>query len=326
MYSGKMNFNKIKLIYIGAFQKHCSDTYRVNGLISSKKFDLVKIIDFRKDFNWYKDLSINCSKNKVDVVLINKGDSISFQTLKAIKSANKNVLFVYWYGDMRNEIPTFACEMSKIVDLVLVNHKDKVLLDTLGSYGAKVDFSHTATDTDVFVKKNIPERYDFGFFGGNYSGKFKDASFRETIVKAVLDSSKSFNLIGKGWDRGNPNLVYGDDLVEEMSKCRILITISNYNEISHYTSNRTWNQLASGFCFVKKFKGISDYFKDEKHCIFFEELDDFFLKANYYLDNSKERNEIYKQGRKLVKTHHTYTQRANKMFQIFTEMFIEKNG
>lgn len=80
----------------------------------------------------------------------------------------------------------------------------------------------------------------------------------------------------------------------------------------YYWSDRVYETLGrGGFLIMPYIKGLDDTFEDGKHLVFYEfgDFEDLKNKINFYLQNDQAREYIRKQGHELVKKHHTYTKR-----------------
>lgn len=323
-----MHSKKIKILYLGVFDKHCSDQYRVIGIELSGKFELVGSLDFRKlkkiyGDNFKKIVEIKIREKNVDCILMNKAESITPDDILYWKK--DGVKIAYWYGDMRDDIADYVSNKLKYIDLFLTNSDDKKYIEKISSLGIeknKIFFSHTATDLSVFRKyDDVKEIYDVSFFGSNYYNKFEDGNIRTNFIKK-LNSEKKYKIkvYGNGWNGlvNSSKPVYGKDFSVEASKTKIILGFSSFLNKHLYTSNRIWNSMACGFYLVNKFNGINDLFENKKHLVWFENYDEMKNLICYYLEHSQERRRIFEYGREQLK-HHTYMQRANDMYKIFME-------
>lgn len=313
-----MHSNKIKLLYLGAFGKHCSDKYRVKGFEEFGMFDLF-YLDFRVLYRDLGNRMIDTIKqfiknNQIQFILINKGEI--FTPGMIFELYRLPVYIYYWYGDMRDELAEFVKNNVEFYDAVMVNAFDENYTKMLKDAGAKkVLYSHTATDIDTFKRyENSPLVNDVAFFGGNYDDKFRGSKFRTNIINRLKNEIDiKFSVYGNNWGFGKP-IVYGDDFSRVASSSTMLLSISNYEDVHLYTSNRLWNSMACGMTLVHRFNGIDKLFKDGEEVVIFDSYEDLIDKIRYYKNKFDEVKRIFENGRRKIKFQHTYKKRAEEMF------------
>lgn len=316
---------KIKILYCGITGRHSSDIYRLKGFFQNN-LD-VYALDYRKIFSFGGEILLLDSilhavySFQPDLIFVNKGEKISPNIIKTIKKYFPEILWFLFYGDMREKLTLFMKRNLSNYDALLINADDKEYWDMYKEAGIKMIFYyHSATDTDIFKKiLNIKEKYDIGFFGGNYHGNFPDSILRYKIVEALIVKYKVL-IHGNAWGGYGNKAVYGDEYSKAASSCKILLGISNFNHIYKYTSNRTWNSMATGFVLHYYFNGIEILFKNNYHLVWFKKPNEMFKLIDYFLEHPVERKRIYRNGRELMKKDHTYKMRAKELSKIFLEV------
>jgi hypothetical protein len=84
-----------------------------------------------------------------------------------------------------------------------------------------------------------------------------------------------------------------------------------------YTSNRLYNILAAGgFCLSLYYPEMEKQFTNREHLVWFKNVKEAINLAGHYLGNTKERNRIAENGRKLFLEKHTPRCRVQNMFDI----------
>lgn len=326
-----MYSHKIKLMYLGVFENHCSDDYRLKGIKESGVFDLVGYGDFRSLYklhgeNFKYKINELIGDTEPQVLLINKGELITGDDIKFWKENFKNLLVVYWYGDMRDKIAEYVLNKISSVDLFLTNCDEDWYIDEISKFGIekyRIFFSHTATDCDTFKQYNVAKEHDLIFFGGNYKSKFKHSKIRTEYINKLSALNKyDIKIFGGNWNIGNAEKpIYGTEFSKQASKASIILGFSSYADRNHYTSNRIWNSMACGFYLTHYFKGIEDYFVNHRDLVWFHSYDEMVNEINYYLKNVNERKRIFENGRKKICLNYTYKNRALEMCNIF-EKFL----
>jgi len=331
-----MHNNKIKILYLGAFGKHCSDSYRVDGLKNCGLYDVVDVIDFRRFKKFHPDnfaemIGLVINNNQPDVLLMNKAESITYDDVLYWKKNYPKLVIAYWYGDMRDGVADYVKDKLQLVDAFLTNADDDKYYKEISSYGIdknKIFYSHTATDTDVFNKnENIDEEYDIIFFGSNYNNLFTDSNIRlEYIKKLNAEDKYKIKIFGGNWyglgDSQSP--VYGEEFASQASKAKIILGFSSFTSVNKYTSNRIWNSMACGFYLCHEFAGIGEIFEKGKHLEWFNDYDEMKFLIDYYLKNENKRKIIFQTGRQQVLRYHTYSYRAIEMYSIFKKLIKRK--
>lgn len=313
----------IKILYLGAFGKHCSDNYRVKGFWQAG-LD-VKVIDFRDVFRISGDVGL---KNYVlhelysydpDIVYVNKGEKFSPDILRQLNGVETKARWFLFYGDQRNDVPDFLKRQMKYYDAILVNSDDEDYKKQLMKYGAKkVLYHHTATDLEVFRKRNdIHERYDLVFFGGNYI-QFPNSEFRRDLIR-TLSKKYKIKVYGFNWGELSEHPVYGEDYSLAASEAKITIGVNAFNDINMYWSNRTWNSMACGFHLTHYSKGMENVFENGKHLVWFKTIGEAIELIDYYLAHIVKIRQIYNYGRELL-VNHSYKARAIELIKIYGEI------
>lgn len=311
----------MKILYLGTFGKHCSDPFRLKGF-EKENIDFVSV-DFRKVFKNGGEINL---RNHIihylysynpDVVFVNKGEKIGSVILDFIRSFDDS-LWMLFYGDVRNIVQPYLEDSMKFYDIILLNSDDEKYKKMFFKAGAKkIEYHHSATDTEIFKKDyQIKETSDMAFFGGNYNDSFPDSKFRKS---AILRLNKKYNIsiYGGGWGGLSHKSVFGKQFAYEASKAKILIGVNSFSRVNKYCSNRLWNSMACGFHLTYYFSGIEEMFKNHKHLVWFKTLEEMDQLVEYYLKNDSKRKEIYENGRRLLDKSHTYTARAKEIKNIY---------
>ncbi|MHA2363883.1 MAG: glycosyltransferase family protein [Candidatus Hodarchaeales archaeon] len=318
------NGKKIRLLYLGVNKRHTSDLYRLKGFFQ-QDYE-VWFLDFRELWAQGKQIlrdSIIHALHSFDphAVLVNKGEKFTANLIDEIKSFFPNIPWLLFYGDIREDVQPWLCSTLNSYNALLINAKDKEYWNMFKQAGAKrIFYHHTAADTEIFIKDpEIDEYFDIGFFGGNYYGKFPNSVMRYDLISSLMHRYKML-IYGSNWGRTGKTAVYHREYAREASSCKILLGLSNFNEVGLYTSNRTWNSMAVGFVIHQYFKGIENLFHNKKHLVWFKKPNELFYYIDYYLDKPDVRNTIYKNGRKLIIREHTYKKRAEELTGIIKKL------
>lgn len=315
----------MRILYCGITGRHSSDIYRIKGF--SQYGMNVYSLDYRRLYvtggiELLRDSMLHIIYSfQPDIVFVNKGEKFTAKVIKQLKQYFPNVLWFLFYGDMREKPTPYMKSNALVYDALLINADDEKYFEMYRNIGVKkIFYYHTATDTNVFKKDfKIPEKYDIGFFGGNYYGSFPDSVTRYEIIEALL-SRYNVLIHGTAWGGYGKRSVYGEDYAKAASSCKLLLGASNFSSVHKYTSNRTWNSMANGCVVHYYFNGIEEFFKNNYHLVWFKKPSEMFRAIDYLLENPDERKRVYSNGRKLIKEQHTYKKRAEELFKIFMEV------
>lgn len=322
----------MKIIYLGTFKGiHTSDMYRFFGFQQAGIF--VIPLDYREflknnsgqnllDFITYYIVNL-----PTDYILINKGEVIPLQLLKAVKERHPNIKLILFYGDMKTHLEPYLRSVMREYDIVLVNSLDKAYNQKLLDNGAKkVGYWHTATDADSFQKLAVAENFSVAFFGGFYQRQFPESNARLNLIQILSNHYKEkFLLHGSGWMTKIHRLhsqppVYREDFVKAASQAKIIIGINAFNNVHLYTSNRQFNSMACGMFITKYFSGLETMFQKEVHLDWFHENKEAIPLCEKYLNDDALRLKIFQQGRTEIIKNHTYHVRGKEFIQILESL------
>ena len=319
---------RLKLLYIGTFTGYwVSDKYRLNGF---KKIFNVKHYDYREigDINTNSIEMFKCVMKFIpDIIFINKGEKIHQLLIKRIRSFLPNVKIFLFNGDQRGDIQQDVVRLGLNCDAILINNFHKEQWDKYKSLGIKKIYEyHTATDISIYKPmKHIDKKYDIVFAGGHYINAFPLSAMRFELIrelskefKVAIAGSKNWKVVSNAICVGGK---YNEEFVEFISSGKIILGISAYDKINHYTSNRTWNSLATGIPYLcHRYKGCELFFTDMENIVYFDNIRHCIENVKTILDNYSKYSVIGMNGRKLVANEHTYYHRALQLQDIYMEM------
>jgi glycosyltransferase involved in cell wall biosynthesis len=126
--------------------------------------------------------------------------------------------------------------------------------------------------------------YDLIFIGR------KDEKRKDFIEKLTNLEKLDFKIFGDTKD----NLIFGQNFLNTISKSRMTINYSRYNDIPLYSSDRIIQLLAQGtLVFCPRIPEFESLFSDNE-IVYFNDFSDLEKKIYYFKKNDKERIEISK--------------------------------
>lgn len=226
--------------------------------------------------------------------------------MDTIKECAKHIkAFFVWCGDISDDTPQYFYELAQNATLLISNYRD---IDNIEITGLKAHFNNHYNEGLYKPENNPNDRKNDIIFVANNFERFPAAPLRtEIVTKLSAAYGKGFILCGDGWqyptlpyewNKGPVSREYAANLY---ANTKIAISISNYNDVQGYTSDRLLHCLSSGcLTMAKRFKGCEDYFTDGEHLIYFDTFDALKEKIDYYLHpaNKEARINIANKGRK----------------------------
>lgn len=105
----------------------------------------------------------------------------------------------------------------------------------------------------------------------------------------------------------------GEDMLEVLSAAKM--TVNTHGDFMRYGGNmRLFEAAAVGvFQIADHLPGVQHWFREGETIVTYRDLDELRQKARYYLDHDSERERIVQRAREHVYTHHTYTQRVERL-------------
>lgn len=228
-----------------------------------------------------------------------------------------DVVITNWSGDVRAEaIPNFT-NVSGVVDYSLISSTGQ--LELYRSAGcSNATYWQIGYNPNVNYPLNQTEfKYDVSFLGNNYGNTFPDGGLRIGVVDTLRGVFGSkFGIFGSGYSPPAPsvepsrsNTVYND------SVCAL--SISNFNNISHYFSDRLLACMASGRPTISwHFPGFDSYFVEGQEIFIARSAKDIVDIVNYCKDNPEIAKQVGINGYNRVFKEHTFTSKVVELLHI----------
>lgn len=320
----------IKVLYLplnagGNIQQGMYDAWQDLPYVQLKIFDFYQMYEQSKN----KDL---INKNFIDIIESFQPDLVAMQlqmtnviSPAAIAAAklktNNKCIFTNWSGDVRNQASKEMINISKAVDYTLISSTGQI--DLYKSSGAKnVYYWQIGYDHNKFYPLNKNSfKYDLVFAGNAYNNTFADAKKRlDLILELKKYFKEKFGIFGGGYSKefgDGINSIAFDDLNSLYSESRCILSISNYNDISHYFSDRLLICMSSGRPTISyRFPEYESYFSDNCDILIARSAHEIIEKVEYCKNNSDFANKIGKNGANKVYAEHTYKSRAIELLKL----------
>ncbi len=249
---------------------------------------------------------------------------IDRDSLNAIKAFVPNVKIVQYTIDIRASIQNSYYNVSKICDMNLICSSAQIQMHRDNGI-PNVHFLHVGYDPNYHTPEIKPkESYEFDVVfvaNTNTIENYPAAEDRLNVANALRrEFGSRFGLVGSGWPRDLKALGSVDinKSVEEVySKSFSCISVSHFNEIDHYFSDRLLIAMSSGRPTVSwHFPKYESYFVDGCDLVIAKGPDDIVNKVKWLLDNKDKANYIGMNGAAKVFAEHTYLSRITEMLEM----------
>jgi spore maturation protein CgeB len=238
-------------------------------------------------------------------------------------ACKKNTIFTNWSGDVRSQASPYIVSISKEVDYTFLSSTGQIPL--YQKAGAEnVRYWQIGYDPKQFFPQCLPAtslKYKLIFTGNAYAaGTFADCGLRQDILlKLKKHFGNSFGLFGSGYPSsyGKIQSISGSAVNNEFNKSHCILSISNYNDISHYFSDRLLVCLASGRPTISyRFPSYDSYFANGSDILIANSVENIINQVEYCVANPQAALQIGMNGFRKVLSEHTYTSRVRELLDM----------
>lgn len=228
------------------------------------------------------------------------------------KKIAPGVIITNWTGDVRADAQRPFLDVANVVDFSLISSTGQLEMYRRAGcsnvkywqigYNPKVNFPIDSSD--------LP-RYDVSFLGNNYGHTFPDGSLRTGVVDTLRSIFGSrFGVFGTGYVPAAPTIepIRANEVYNQ-STCAL--SISHFNNISHYFSDRLLHCMASGRPTISwHFPGYESYFIEGKEIFIANSAKEIVDIVNYCKANPEIAKQVGINGYQRVLKEHTFTSRV----------------
>jgi spore maturation protein CgeB len=241
---------------------------------------------------------------------------LDVETLNKARKLSPGVIITNWTGDCRAMPDSSFIKLSHGCDYSLISSTGQI--PVYQKAGCKnVKYWQIGYDPKVFFPKNYTSfKYDISFAANHY-GHFPDSGIRHLIVNSLYQKYKEkFGLFGSGHSVPSQSVPMPQtNEIYNSSVCAL--SISHFNDVSHYFSDRLLTCLASGRPTISwNFPKYDSYFVNGQDLFIVNSFEEIDSAINYCKNNPQKANQIGKNGYKKVLMEHTYTSRIIELLDI----------
>jgi spore maturation protein CgeB len=242
---------------------------------------------------------------------------IQSHTLEEARKICPGVIMTNWSGDVRDRaIPDFT-RIAGALDYSLISSTGQL---TMYKNAGCNNIRYWQIGYDP--KKNFPLNYqnfdyDISFIGNNYGNTFPDSRLRSGTTSALSSEfGRRFGIFGSGYGSHTRN-IQAEQNNEIYNKSICTLSISNFNDVSHYFSDRLLYCLASGRPTISwYFPGIESYFVEGSEIFIARSAKEVIDAVKYCKAHPEVAAQVGINGHKRVLKEHTFTSRVIELLHI----------
>lgn len=254
---------------------------------------------------FYKSRVDNLLANQIEnykphIVYINFARVLDADTIKLIRQAAPDAVFIGVDGDPWPKLQKNRIETAKELDIVTATNDGRFLQDYRDAGVPHCTFMPNICDPDTDHRYKIAEKWktDILWTGKGKHGADSTETLREELVNELVrrDNCTLYGCCGRP-KIGGINYLYA------ISGARIGVNVNAVNSVRLYHSDRLTHYLSCGtFVLAKRVPDTDILFQDGVHLKYFDSIDEFFELADWYLDHEAERKKIADAGMQLAHT------------------------
>ena len=224
---------------------------------------------------------------KPDLLLLGHSELVYVETLEKIKKVFPKIKMAMWWVDPFDKI-SHIDERLPFLDAFFATtapfYYEKKFKNKTSFYFFP-NICDDSIETSQSFENNIFDN-DLIFIGRT------DEKRRFFIEKLKDISSIKFQIYGDD----KKSLIFGQNFLDVISKSKMTINYSRYNDISLYSSDRIIQLLAQGtLVFCPKIPDFDELFTDVE-LVYFNDFNDLKEKIKFYNQNDEERIKVAKKG------------------------------
>lgn len=243
---------------------------------------------------------------------------IDSATLVECRRHAPGVIITNWSGDIRREAIFDFITLTHAIDYALISSTGQ--LEMYNRAGCKnVAYWQIGYDPKGSFSLNKKEfLYDASFIGNCYGHQFPDASTRAAaVVQLHHRYGQRFGLFGSGYGIHGIHQCSPRDVNAIYNNSICPVSISNFNNVSHYFSDRFLACVGSARPTISwYFPGIESYFQHSKEIFYARTSTEIIDHIEWCKNNPEKATEIGKAGQERALHEHTFTSRILELLDL----------
>jgi spore maturation protein CgeB len=250
---------------------------------------------------------------------------IDSTTIRRIKTALPQTIITNWTGDVRNYIPHTYRRIAEISDYNFISSTGQVEMFKEG-IGKDIRYWQIGYNPALYGPPDSPAqvkdlKYDAVFIG-HFTKKedYPGSNDRVETCRLLRERFEDrFLLFGNGWPRNLKSKGSVDQRsvskIYQQSVCSV--SVSHYNDLEHYFSDRLLMCMASGRPTVAlRFPKWETYFTNMCDLVIVDSIKDIPDAVQMLKDNPELANYIGQQGAAKAFAEHTYYSRVKELLNV----------
>jgi spore maturation protein CgeB len=228
-----------------------------------------------------------------------------------------NVVITNWSGDCRATAMGDFTKVGNAVDYSLISSTGQ--LEMYKAAGCKnIRYWQIGYDPKNHYPLNYTDfQHDAVFIGNNYGNTFPDGQLRTSAVTFLDTALERFAAFGSGYSNPRIKPISPKQVNEVYNKSICAVSISNFNNVAHYFSDRLLYCIASGRPTVSwYFPGCESYFVEGSEIFYARNNMELADAIKYCKANPEIAKQVGINGHKRVLRSHTFTSRVIELLHI----------
>ena len=244
-------------------------------------------------------MAAQAAEYEPDIVLVTFARALDAESIRTVRRAVPNAVFLGFDDDPWPSLQRNRIETARELDIVAATNDDEWLQDYRRAGVPLCAFVPNTCDPGVEQRYDIAEKWRSDILWIGRVSHSADASdtFRADLLQR-LSGRDGAVLYGCHGGR----TVGGVEFFYAVSGARIGLSVNAYAPSIRFAhSDRLTRFLACGtMVLCRRFAGAELLFKDGEHIRYFDEIDEFFELADWYLAHEQERKKIADAGMEWV--------------------------
>lgn len=245
-----------------------------------------------------KSLADQINDYKPDIVYVSFARVLNADTIRLMRKAAPKAVFIGGDGDPWPKLQNDRIDTAKQLDILTATNDGLFLQDYRDAGVPLCVFLPNMCDPDIDHRYKVGPEWKTDILWTGKASHHADSTetLRQDIVTRLIQQ-KNHTLYGC-FKRPK---IGGIDYLYAISGAKIGVNVNAVNTIKLYHSDRITHYLACGtFTLAKKVPDSDLLFKDKEHLRYFDDIDEFFELADWYLSHETERKKIADAGMKHV--------------------------
>jgi spore maturation protein CgeB len=228
-------------------------------------------------------------------------------TLNEARKICPGVIITNWSGDCRANVVSDFTKLTNSLDYSLMSSTGHLAMyRNAGCHNIR--YWQIGYDPTIYRPLHYSKfQHDAVFAGNNYGNTFPDSMLRTNAISFLSAKLPTFKAYGAGYPG---NSIDPRQMNEVYNKTICPISISNFNNVGHYFSDRLLYCVASGRPTISwYFPGIESYFIEGSEIFIAKSNQDILDLVNYCKENPDVATQVGINGARRVAREHTYDSR-----------------